>query len=582
MAELLTSAQMRAIEQAAIASGEVTGLELMERAGQGVVEAVFAEWPELAPAAGGAGGAAPGPGRPGESPDGSPAGEFAARNRREGPEHVGKDSGAHKAVVLCGPGNNGGDGFVVARVLAGLGWAVEVFLHGDAEKLPPDARVNYERWLAIGEVAALVTEGDVDRFFAELTRHKDQIVVDALFGTGLARPVDGALASLLHDLDDSLDREVRAYVAVDIPSGLCADSGKVLGRTLRRADLTVTFHRPKLGHVLAEGPYFCGKLVTADIGLDAWAIHWKVDVNPATAKLEDWRTAGRENRRRMPAQLVHGYVSGKRAGHKYSHGHALILAGPSGKGGAARLAARGALRVGAGLVTIGPPHAALAENAAQLTAVMLAEVDDAATLGRMLADKRLNALLLGPGLGLERARDLVPVALEARRATVLDADALTAFSDDPAALFAMLHENCVLTPHAGEFARLFPDIAEALAKPATRGPAYSKVDATRAAAARAGCTVLNKGPDTVIADPSGRASVNSAAYGRAAPWLATAGSGDVLAGFIAGLLARGFAPQQAAATAAWLHVEAARSFGPGLIAEDLPEALPQVFKDLGL
>ena len=169
----------------------------------------------------------------------------------------------------------------------------------------------------------------------------------------------------------------------------------------------------------------------------------------------------------------------------------------------------------------------------------------------------------------------------APRALVLDADALTILAQNPG-LFAALHENCVLTPHAGEFARLFPDIAAKLAAPATKGPAYSKVDATRAAAARAGCTVLYKGPDTVIADPSGRCAINSAHYERAAPWLATAGSGDVLAGFIAGLLARGFAPMQAAETAAWLHVECARKFGPGLIAEDLPEQLPAVFRDLGL
>jgi hydroxyethylthiazole kinase-like uncharacterized protein yjeF len=269
-------------------------------------------------------------------------------------------------------------------------------------------------------------------------------------------------------------------------------------------------------------------------------------------------------------------------GHKYSHGHALILSGASGHTGAARLAARAALRVGAGLATLGTPHAALPENAAQLTAIMLSEVDDAATLARVLDDERLNALALGPGLGDERARALVPVALAARRATVLDADALTAFADTPGALFAQLHENCVLTPHAGEFARLFPDIAAKLAAPPTKGPAYSKLDATREAAARAGCVVLYKGPDTVIAAPDGRASVNSAAYDRAAPWLATAGAGDVLAGMIAGLMARGFAPVRATETAAWLHVEAALSFGPGLIAEDLPEELPKVFRGLGL
>jgi NAD(P)H-hydrate repair Nnr-like enzyme with NAD(P)H-hydrate dehydratase domain len=313
--------------------------------------------------------------------------------------------------------------------------------------------------------------------------------------------------------------------------------------------------------------------------------------------------------------------------HKYSHGHAFILSGPSGRGGAARLAARGALRIGAGVVTVGCPLDAIPENAARLDAVMLRGVADGLGLEEALADPRIKALCLGPGLGLDaRGHEVVAVALgvtpgsppppspphagegsregEASRAEddgealplppvgrgegrgvewsiILDADALTILSQDPD-LFAALHAGCVLTPHAGEFARLFPDIAEKLSQPATRGPVYSKVDATREAAKRAGCVVLYKGPDTVIADPSGRCAINSAHYDRAAPWLATAGSGDVLAGFITGLLARGFSPFDAACTGAWLHVECALSFGPGLIAEDLPEELPRVFRALGL
>lgn len=281
--------------------------------------------------------------------------------------------------------------------------------------------------------------------------------------------------------------------------------------------------------------------------------------------------------------------------HKYSHGHALILSGPAGQTGAARLAARGALRIGAGLVTVAAPPDAMAENAADLTAIMLRLVADAGVLSQTLKDLRLNALCLGPGLGVSEhtralvtaALALVPPALEpgesfkpGTRAIVLDADALTVFADDPEALFAQLHEACVLTPHAGEFARLFPDIAEKLAEPPTKGPAFSKLDATREAAALAGCTVLFKGPETVIADQTGAASINSAHFDRAAPWLATAGSGDVLAGFITGLLARGFSPINAASTAAWLHVECALSFGPGLIAEDIPEELPKVLRTL--
>jgi hydroxyethylthiazole kinase-like uncharacterized protein yjeF len=365
-----------------------------------------------------------------------------------------------------------------------------------------------------------------------------------------------------------------------------------------RAALTVTFDSPKVGHFIAQGPGLCGRLRIKDIGLSDWrrtqpqegqvtlpmrrggagrilrpARTWLVTPDPL---VPDGRFAHANRRWRALGKA-------QPLDHKYAHGHALILAGGPGRGGAARLAARGALRIGAGLVTVGAPEAAMPENAAQVTAIMLRPVGRADDLASALADRRLNALCLGPGLGLsDETRNMVKTALAAERKTVLDADALTVFADDPAALFAMLHEGCVLTPHAGEFARLFPDIAEKLAAPATKGPAYSKVDATREAAARAGCTVLFKGPDTVIADRTGRCAINSAHYDRAAPWLATAGAGDVLAGFITGLLARGFPPMQAAETGAWLHVECALKFGPGLVAEDLPEQLPAVFRDLQL
>ncbi len=569
MTELLTAAQMRAIEQAAIASGAVTGLDLMERAGRGVVEAIWEEWPELAKA-------------------------------------------PHRAVVLCGPGNNGGDGFVVARLLKEWGWEVGVFLYGDPEKLPPDARVNYERWCGMGEV----------RDFAEVRDRpwKSDLNIDALFGTGLVRPLTDAVAELVQDWREM--PPLGCDVAIDGPSGVCMDSGRTLGGALP-AELTVTFHRAKIGHAIGEGPATSGRLRVVAIGLDqigelsdearARPAGWAFAPAPGgRVGREPGLPPGQEPVRAVDEVSVGGAVF-KRSGHKYTHGHALILAGPPGRGGAARLAARGALRIGAGLVTVGCPPAALQENAAALTAIMLKPVADADAFGSILGDHRINALCLGPGLGTgEREAALVAAALgvsvvpgstrdrggpgtaladggpgsspgrqKQRRAVVLDADALTILSRHPD-LFAALHDRCVLTPHEGEFARLFPDTAEKLNAPATTGPAYSKVDATREAAARAGCTVLFKGPDTVIADPSGRCAINSAHYDRAAPWLATAGSGDVLAGFIAGLLARGVGPILAAETAAWLHVECALSFGPGLIAEDLPEELPKVFRGLGL
>ncbi len=536
---LLTAAQMRALEAAAIESGTITGLELMERAGTGAVAAIEAEWPELA--------ATPG-----------------------------------RAVVLCGPGNNGGDGFVVARVLAGKGWAVEVFLYGDADKLPPDARANCERWREMGQILAWddVQVGNmVDAVYAERgMRHEDgeagsDLVIDALFGIGQNRMMPDDTEQTWHGFVPSVFLTKSAlgtrYVAIDMPSGVCSDSGRNLEGALE-AHLTVTFQAAKLGQYLGDGPSHCGAIRVVGIGL-------------REANLE----CTGEGRRLSP--LNGGIVrlvstadpsAVKLAGHKYDHGHALVLAGGMGRTGAARLAARAALRIGAGLVTVAAPGSAMMECAAQLTAIMLRRCDDGVALEALLEDDRLSALCLGPGLGTDaRAAGLVATALAASHATVLDADALTLIAGDDA-LRGKLHDKCVLTPHGGEFARLFPDISARLMAPAATGPAFSKVDATREAAAEAGCTVLMKGPDTVIADPSGRASVNAAVYERAAPWLATAGAGDVLAGIIAGLLARGLSPHDAAAAAAWLHVEAARAFGPGLIAEDLPETLPAVFRML--
>ncbi|NJS40590.1 MAG: NAD(P)H-hydrate dehydratase [Rhodobacteraceae bacterium] len=501
---------------------------------------------------------------------------------------------AGRVLVFCGTGNNGGDGFVVARLLKEWGWEVEVFLYGDPERLPPDAQVNYERWRGMGEVCLPRTDADDFRAMG----YQTDLVVDAIFGTGLSRAVD-----------EEFDRGASLWshklvgfgrcVSIDLPSGTCSDSGRALQDYTSRADLTVTFERPRVGHHSDQGPQMCGKLVVVPLGLRLQPLHYLMlsgALGPIEGPTDLSIVAQLIAKSSQTSSVAQRGNSG--GDHKYSHGHALVLSGPSGRGGAARLASRGALRIGAGVVTVGCPLDAIPENAARLDAVMLRGVaDGAARRPRCWRISGSTRCGVGPGLGLDaRGREIVGVALESRgrprptgdvgrgvprRSVILDADALTILSQHPD-LFAALHEGCVLTPHAGEFARLFPDIAEKLSQPATKGPAYSKVDATREAAARAGCVVLYKGPDTVIADPSGRAAINSAHYDRAAPWLATAGSGDVLAGFITGLLAREFSPFDAACTGAWLHVECALSFGPGLIAEDLPEELPKVFRALGL
>lgn len=516
MSNLLTGSQMRAVETAAMEAGETTGMALMERAGEAVVGEIYITWPEL----------------------------YAEK--------------APRAAILAGPGNNGGDGFVVARLLAERGWQVSLGFSGDPARLGPDAAEAMRKWQALGpvftqeELAAGLRAG-----------MSPDLALDALFGTGLSRPVGDESAALL----TLLFAQSARRVSVDVPSGLCADSGRPLGPVPPAADLTVTFHSAKPGHLLGQGPAHTGRLAVAGIGLEA---------------ARDADRAGGPVASLVEAGFCRPVTVKPAQGHKYSQGHALVLTGGPGRTGAARLAARAALRIGAGLVTLGVPPAAQQEVACQITALMLARTGDAAALSALLQDRRINALCLGPGLGLdETARQKVAAALDAGRAVVLDADALSLHADDPEVLFAATRgRSVVLTPHGGEFARLFPDLAESMSGPLERGPGVSALDAARQAAARAGCVVLLKGAATVIAAPDGRARINAALGPRAAPWLATAGSGDVLAGIITGLLARGVAPFDAAAQAAWLHVEAALKRGPGLIAEDLPEILPDVLADL--
>lgn len=538
MTELLTSRQMRALEQQAIASGSVTGLVLMERAGRRAVDAIFTHWPVLA-------------------------------------------SGAHRAVVLCGPGNNGGDGFVVARRLHDKGWSVETLFWGDPASLSQDARKTHDLLAAMTDIHVLSARRAGQGM-------RPALLVDALFGTGLTRAMPAELLEAFHAVELRAGSEPLYKVALDCPSGVDSDSGKLLLPPKSdgsddgcacgvSVDLTLAFHRRKIAHALGCG---LGQVRVIDIGLGARTLYSAEARSCEIAvSLDFWHLDEATGHIFSGPDLDKGHAQGR---HKFDHGHALILSGAVGKTGAARLAARGALRIGAGLVTLGAPRTAQAEIAAQITGLMLHRVQSGDDLAALLQDARINALCLGPGMGLARARRLVPVALNARHqpSVVLDADALSAFSGAPSNLFDMLHPRCVLTPHGGEFARLFPDIAKALDAPAVTGPAFSKADAARQAARRAGCIVLLKGAETVIASPEGDCSVHIARNERAAPWLATAGAGDVLAGFITGLLARDFGPLQAAEVATWLHVECALTFGPGLIAEDLPEALPAVLRSI--
>lgn len=438
-----------------------------------------------------------------------------------------------RVVVLCGPGNNGGDGFVVARNLKTRGFDVSLALLGDRAALKGDAAEMAKRW-----------DGTVSALSLESIKNADA-VVDALFGAGLARPLEG----VAKDVVAALNKSNIPVVAIDVPSGLHGDLARPIAGECVEADVTVTFFRKKPAHVLMPGRLYCGTVIVADIGTPQDAI---AAIRPKMF----------EN-----GPGLWNYPWPKPLAHKYARGHCVIVSGARTLG-AARLAARGALRIGAGLVSVASPPEAVEAHSAALEAIMVKPFAGAAGLADLLSDKRFNAVAIGPGCGVERStQELVGAVLASSAASVLDADALTSFADDPKALFLRLRESCVLTPHEGEFERIFPGVLK-------QSP--TRIEAASAAAAVANCTVLLKGPDTVIASRDGAVIINT----NAPPALATAGSGDVLTGMIAGLLAQGMDSFHAAACAAWLHGEAANIFGPGLISEDLPELLPVVLSAL--
>ncbi|MDP4076388.1 NAD(P)H-hydrate dehydratase [Acidovorax sp. A1169] len=477
---LLTSAQMAQADKLTVASG-ISSIALMENAGHPVALAIFQRWTP----------------RP--------------------------------VLVLCGPGSNGGDGFVVARLLVEAGWPVRVALLVPLDQLRGSAAYHAGLWNGPVEVMSpAVLDGA-------------QLVVDAIFGAGLSRALEGAAAQTL----GAASVRRMTVVAVDVPSGLMGDTGVDLGAI--QAALTVTCFRKKPCHLLQPGRVLCGEVVVADIGTPASVFEM---VAPDTF----------ENN---PALWLDELPAIQPDSNKYTRGHALVYGGyPT--TGAARMAARASARAGAGLVTIAVIPAALLAYAAALTSVMVTPVADQWDFERLLDDLRYTGLLIGPGSGLgDPTRERVLAMLKTGRATVLDADALSVFEHDPAVLFHAIAGPCVMTPHEGEFKRLFDEGGDKLAR-------------ARAAARISGAVIVLKGSDTVIAAPDGRAIINA----NAPPTLATAGAGDVLAGIVLGLLAQGMDPFLASAAAVWMHGAAAAVFGPGLIAEDLPDMLPGVLRGL--
>ncbi len=482
---LLSVEQMSVADNTAIAAG-IPGLDLMEAAGKGV------------------------------------AGEIA---RRWQPRPV---------VVLCGPGNNGGDGFVVARLLQDAGWPVRLSLLGEIDNLKGDAAANAWRWT--GEILPLKPSILKD----------DDLVVDALFGAGLARALEGKALETI----EAVNKRDLDCVGVDVPSGVDGNSGEILGAA-PRCLLTVTFFRRKPGHLLLPGRDLMGDIVVVDIGIPESVLE---TINPRIFA-------------NGPGFWLQRYPRRTSGDNKYSHGHALIVGGAE-MTGASRLAATAARRIGAGLATLAVPASAFETYAAAEPGNIINRADDKQAFKELLSDSRKNAVLVGPGCGVDdRTRAFVHASLEAGKPTVLDADALSVFADDPESLFSAVRGSglVLLTPHDGEFRRIFNVQSD-------------KLKRTHEAAVSSGAVVLLKGADTVIASPDGRLVINEGAP----PTLATAGSGDVLAGFAVGLLAQGMDILDAASAACWLHGRAAASFGPGLIAEDLAKSLSDVLRDLEL
>ncbi len=493
MIELLSNGEMAEADRLAIASG-VSGATLMANAGRAVADVVAARYPL-----------------------------------------------GTRIVVVAGPGNNGGDGFVAARRLAERGYPVRVLFHGDRDRLKGDAAEAAQNW-----------KGTTERADPDLLSGA-QVIIDALFGAGLDREIEGKA----RDLIDAINAHPAAVVAVDLPSGINGSTGAVMGTAVIALE-TVTFFRRKPGHLLLPGRLKCGRVTVADIGIPDGVLD---TIKPRTFV-------------NVPALWGGLFPVPQPQGHKYTRGHTVVLSGGLSSTGAARLAARGAIRAGAGLVTLATPREAFAVNAAASLSVMVRPCDGPVEFSSLLADRRINAVVMGPGGGIGAPmRELVQLALAGPRAVVLDADALTSFVDDSKKLFTSLkgriESPAILTPHEGEFGRLFNEKGQ-------KAAVKQKLEESRQASHEAGAIVVLKGADTVVAAPDGRAAIVE----NAPPWLATAGSGDVLAGLIGGLCAQGMPSFEAACAGVWLHGECGVEAGPGLISEDLPEQIPSVYRRL--
>ncbi len=431
-------------------------------------------------------------------------------------------------LILAGPGKNGSDGLVIANHILEQRWPVRVCFIGNVDELSTEAKAAYEKYP--WEILSL----------SELGQIEEDLIIDSLFGSGLNREIASPLSDLIHDLNQSS----KQIISLDIPSGIGSESGQILGMAFK-ATHTISFLRPKFGHLLFPGKAHCGQLHLINSGI--------LEATVSALRVKYWQNEPFYWRSLFPRP--------KTSDHKYSRGHALIFGGDR-MTGAARLTARAARRTGAGLVTIAS-HDQVRSVYQYDTGVI---VDSWENWDKLLNDPRIGTVAIGPGAETTMLKSYVISLCKYKKRMVLDADVLTAFSNERDFLFQNIQSNSVLTPHEGEFRKLFPELIDA---------PIGRVQQALEAAKQSRSIVVFKGNQTVIAAPDGRAFFNNGAP----PTLATAGTGDVLTGIITGLLAQGVPAFEASAMAVWIHGEAAKQFGAGLIAEDLPDLLPSVFEN---
>jgi NAD(P)H-hydrate epimerase len=509
----VTGKTMQSLDRQAIEEFDISGLTLMENAGRGCAEAIIAEF-----------GAGP----------------------------------MLRAVIVSGKGNNGGDGYVIARLLKNQGWHVVTFILARHDEIRGDARTNLDL-LADTPVLFCPEQGGLDRYASTLK--EATVIVDALLGTGLSSKVKGAYAEAIGLINNA----GKPVIAVDIPSGIDAATGKVLGCAVK-ADFTITFALAKCGHILYPGAEYTGRLSIIDIGIPAEIV------------------AAAEGYEFLDVEAVKPFLKKRSpSAHKGDSGHCLIVAGSTGKTGAAAMSANSAVRAGAGLVTLAVPASLNTIMEIKTTEAMTVPIPDndcglfgdGAFTAILSATKDKDAVALGPGISLNHGiamlvRDLVA---NVSQPLVIDADGLNALAEDPDILFSKKTAVAILTPHPGEMARL-----SALS---TGEVESDRIGVSRAFAMKYQVFLILKGARTIIAAPDGAVVIN----GSGNPGMASGGMGDVLTGVLAALLAQGFEPFSACKVGVFIHGHAADLVAAdkgeiGISAVDVQERLPYAIKQV--